>query len=574
GTGSGVSKEQQQHAVAGGRKEEALPAPKRSLDHQGSIVSHGLSKTDLEAHPLPEMLVTSSSDIFSSESYDTGSECKSESEISSDSRCLTVAVTDGRISWWNQQSCTGLSTEGSSVLSWGFDEFDGAATRQVQQIFQHIDELLYEQKTSVLTAVLQEECEQWSACFPHLRIQGKQILIPAEDSYGWYFSSTSETSVIPNLSIALGMESGRLGIFGTKLPLSISPVKDDSDFLSLTMPYSLPCDMEEGSSEEVIASEGIIEEYLAFDFRDKEEELFQTSLALPGDRVQKLWYPPISPLSCRKMAVLENLFDDMWREVVCCIADLIHRHWEDSSLDAERNGEVNRIETFSSFHQFEPLPLLFPRVPTSKMPSIPMNRLPGAGSGPQRNLNGLMIIHGIPLLQKNLSHMDKMQDSDEKIPVRSAPGVVLASRAWPSRPLEHSTSSVSYSAQSTRRRNPPRTLNPISTNPSRSSTPKSVEEVIRGTRLSAATDQLPCSPLPLNRNNLLPPINTSDLERSSILASRMQTPDTPYRRSCTVMDYANQSRNRKESGCPGLPLQASLRSQSRSAVLSRSRQGL
>nr|XP_033796527.1 protein FAM149B1 isoform X2 [Geotrypetes seraphini] len=541
--------------------------------------SHGLAKTDLEAHPLPEMLVKSSPDIFSSESYDTSSECKSESEISSDSQCLTVAVTDRRISWWNQQSYTGLSTEGSSVLSWGFDEFNGAATRQVQQIFQHIDELLYEQKTGVLTAVLQEECQQWSACFPHLRLQGKQILTPTEDSYGWYFSSTSEMSVIPNISITLGMESGRLGIFGTKLPLSISPVKDDSDFVNLALPYSLPYDVEEGSGEEVIASEGIIEEYLAFDFRDKEEEMHQKSLALSGDRKEKLGYPPISPPSCRKMAVFENLFDDMWREVVCCIAALIHRHWEDSSLDAERtgevkSGEVSRIESIGSFHQFEPLPLLFPRVPTSKIPSIPMNRLHGSGSGPQRNLNGLMIINGIPLLQKNLFHTDKMQDCDEKIPVRSAPGIVLASRACPSRPLEHSTSSVSYSAQATWRRNPPRTLNPISTNPSRSSTPKSMEEVFRGTRLSTTTDQLPCSPLPLNRNNLLPPINTSDLERSSILASRLQTPDTPYRRSCTVMDYAIQSRNRKGSECPDLPLQTSLRSQSRSAVLSRNRQGL
>ncbi|XP_029465043.1 protein FAM149B1 isoform X2 [Rhinatrema bivittatum] len=491
--------------------------------------SHGFVKSDLEAHPLPERLVESSPGILSNESYYTGSECKSESEISGDSRCLTVAVADGRISWWNQQSCTGLSTEGSSVLSWGFDEFDGAATRQVQQIFQHIDELLYEQKTSILTTGLQEECQQWSACFPHLRIQGKQILIPAEDGYGWYFSNSSEISVSSNLSFALGMDSGRLGIFGTRLPLSMSPVKDEAEFLNLEMPCDMEEEEEEEGGEEVIVSEGIMEEYLAFDFRDMEEELHEKSWALSWDREEKQGYPPISPLSCKKMAVFEHLFDDIWREVVCCTADLVHRHWEGSALDAERNDfseGMSRVESFSPFHQFEPLPLLFPRVPTSKMPFIPsnlMNRPYGAGSGPQRNLNGLMIIHSIPLQQKNLSHMDKMQDCDEKIPVRSAPGVFLSSRAWPSRPLEHSTSSVSHSAQSSRRRNPPRTLHPISTNPSRSSTPKSLEEVVRGIRLPATTDQLPCSPAPLSRNNLLPPISSIDLERSSTLASRMQT---------------------------------------------------
>lgn len=50
-------------------------------------------------------------------------------------------------------------------------EFDQAASRQVQQMFEEIDKELYEGRgagAGILQG-LQEECQQWATRFPHLR---------------------------------------------------------------------------------------------------------------------------------------------------------------------------------------------------------------------------------------------------------------------------------------------------------------------------------------------------------------------------------------------------------------------
>lgn len=488
---------------------------RRPVSH--SLEIRGLSRSCPDQHPLPEEAdddTVHPPRLLHDLQEDMSSYSRSEESSASSIRsgCQTLTTDDTAQSWSGIHSYTGtgISTERSSVFSWGYDEFDKAASRQVQQMFEEIEEQLYERTCETQLKGLQEECQEWASRFPHLRILGTQLVCPTDEGFQWY-ATPAHTPIPSKAGQSKEITANELCVQGRRAVLCRPSVE--------VTQHVTPSSNHGDEMPRVIEAEGLIEEYLAFDCRDLDEEWERDYV----NRRRRRCLPPVSPYRCRREAVLGLLFDDVWRELIGWMEELVRRHWEGFVSDDEKNAVALSPacpDTQNPFLLLSNVSSVLPPLSQSRTQQLTASlqaqtsRVPVGAAVAHHNFNDLIMIHGIPLQQRNLGTLDRIaQDSEEKVSHRPGSSVIPTSKPRPRRALEQSSSSLTRPPQSARRRNPPpRTLMPLTSSVTQAITTGSMEEVVRGTRLTTASDRLASPPMPLSRNTLLPPIGTGDTD--------------------------------------------------------------
>ncbi|NXK45771.1 F149A protein, partial [Chauna torquata] len=340
--------------------------------------------------------------------------------------------TDLNNSWSGITSCTtGLSTERSSVYSWRDDEFDKANTQRVHQLFWDIDEMLFEGKVTSQTQSLQAECADWVDRSLHLRVLGKQLLKPKDEGFQ-HFESRSDSSVntkcLPDVHECTS-NIKELCISGSKLIPTASPVYESLD-LGSAMISASDSSMYSFLEEEIYDVDGKIEEFLAFDYKELDDESLEQKNTYLAERRSKHGIPPVSPNACIKDAVASEVFDCIWSNVIGILEELIKKNWETNIT-----GICYFLDMIDK--QVEKL-----KAVTGKLPHLPVVRVTAdAGSVPLSrgseartvsfrshlvssqvhrfssnfcsDLNGVMTIQAKPLQQRHVATVEKIQNEQE-----------------------------------------------------------------------------------------------------------------------------------------------------------------
>ncbi|NXP15899.1 F149A protein, partial [Thinocorus orbignyianus] len=461
--------------------------------------------------------------------------CGTLSSLSS-SGCTTP--TELNNSWSGIKSyTTGLSTERSSIYSWRDDEFDKANTQRVHQLFWEIDEMLFEGKVTSQTQSLQAECADWVEQFPHLRVIGKQLLLPKDEGFQ-HFESRSDTCVDPKCLPGLRECTSNikeLCISGSKLIPTASPIHKSLDSNSTTISASDSC-LYSSLEEEIYDVDGKIEEYFAFDNKELDDENWEQKKMHLAEKRSKRGIPPVSPNACIKDAVASEVFDCIWSNVIGILEELIKKNWETNITEGDRQVEKLKAVTTKLPH----LPVV--RV-TADVGSVPLSRSSEArsvsfvssqvkivfsqaahrfSSNLCSDLNGVMTIQAKPLQQRHVATVEKTQNEPEDKQQSIGPSAPNSLHARLGRTTGNSVLSSSRVLLASSRKLPSHRRLPSLTSDQLSSKAPNMynDEILRGTKLGASLDRLSSARAPTARTRL-PPINSEAVEQY-LAAPRLQ----------------------------------------------------
>ncbi|XP_042664312.1 protein FAM149A isoform X2 [Tyto alba] len=523
--------------------------------------------------------------------------CETLSSLSS-SGCTTPTELNNSWSGINSYT-TGLSTERSSVYSWRDDEFDKANTQRVHQLFWEIDEMLFEGKVTSQTQSLQAECADWVERFPHIRVLGKQLLLPEDEGFQ-HFQSRSDTCVdtknLPGLRECTN-NIKELCISGSKLIPTASPIHKSLDSSSARISAS-DLSIYSFLEEEIYDVDGKIEEYLAFDNKELDDESWEQKKMHLAEKRSKRGLPPVSPNACIKDAVASEVFDCIWSNVIGILEELIKKKWETSITECDKQVEKLKAVTGKLPH----LPVV---CITADAGSVPLSKGSEArsvsfgshfvssqvhrfSSNFCSDLNGVMTIQAKPLQQRHVATAEKIQNEQEDKQHSIGSGAPNSVQTRLRRIADNSVLSSSQVLLSSSRKLPSHCRLPSLTSDQLSSKAPNMynDEILRGTKLGASSGRLSSARAPTTRNKL-PPINSEAVEQylsvprlqqsslqgrcahsrvsSAVPGSTEQRPlrertviidqfsrpntthtfrlryntDTPQKRSLTPMDFAN-----------------------------------
>ncbi|NXS26320.1 F149A protein, partial [Pomatostomus ruficeps] len=434
-------------------------------------------------------------------------------------------------SWSGINSCTtSLSTERSSVYSWRDDEFDKANTQRVHQLFWEIDELLFEGKVTSQTENLQAECADWAEQFPHIRVLGKQLLVPKDEGFQHFQSRNDahvDTKRMPVLLECTG-NTKELCISGSKLVPTVSPIHKSLDSSSTRISASDSA-MYSFLEEEIYDEDGKIEEYLAFDNKELEDESWEQKKMHLSEKRCKRGIPPVSPNACIKDAVASEVFDHIWSNVIGILEELIKKNWETSIPECDK--QIEKLKTVTS--KLPHLPVIHI---TADAGSIPLSRGSEARSVPFgahsvssqvhrfssnfcSDLNGVMTIQAKPLQQRHVPAAEKIQNEQEDKQHSLTSSTPNSAHARLGRISDNSVLSSSPALLAPSRKLP-RLPSLTSDQPCSELPNMSSDEICKGTKLVGSWDRLSSAHAPAPRNKL-PPINSEAVE-PCVSVPRMQ----------------------------------------------------
>ncbi|XP_025898211.1 protein FAM149A isoform X2 [Nothoprocta perdicaria] len=445
--------------------------------------------------------------------------CETGSSLSSSH----TTPTNLKNSWSGINSYTSdLSTERSSLYSWRDDEFDKANTQRVHQLFLDIDEMLFEGKVTSQTVSLQAECADWVEQSLHLRVLGKQLLLPKDEGFQ-YFQSRSNSSVTTKVLPDLHENTTDIKQFcisGSKLVPVASPVHNSVDSSSARASdpsrYSF-------LEEEIFDVDGKIEEYLAFDSKEFDDERLEQKKRHLAEK-SKRGIPPVSPNACIKDAVTSEVFDHIWSSVIEILEELIKKNWETKITESDK--EVEKLKAVAA--KLSHLPV--PRVPAAAG-CVPLPRSSEAQSVSRGShfvssqvhrfsssfysgLNGVMIIQAKPLQQRHVTTVEKSRNEQENKQHSIGSNVTNSVRTKLGRIADNRVLSSSRVQLVSSRKLPSHCRLPSLTSDQPSSKAPNMynDEILRGTKLVSSLDRLSSAHAHTTQNRL-PPINSEAVEQ-------------------------------------------------------------